>query len=159
MEQEKKIKIYEGILLEEKEKVKKRKGVMDKKYFARFILNDGVLQVILGINALAVHTHLEVAVIAGSGAGHAHPGDGLALIHLVPGVDQQGRAVGVVGDGAVVMGDDDGLAVAATPTGEGDGAAVSSGDLGAIGSGNIQTGVEGSAAEDITVTEPRGNGT
>jgi len=43
MEQEKNIKIYEGILLEVKEKVKKRKGVMDKKYFARFILNDGDL--------------------------------------------------------------------------------------------------------------------
>ena len=44
MEQEKNIKIYEGILLEVKEKVKKRKGVIvDKKYFARFILNDGDL--------------------------------------------------------------------------------------------------------------------
>ena len=55
------------------------------------------------VQKLSLPQQLEVAVGAGGAASGAHQGNGLPLLHPVPLLHQQGRAVGVIGDVAVAV--------------------------------------------------------
>ena len=102
-----------------------------------------------GIHRGAVHPHLKVAVGAGGPAGAARLGDLLSLVHLLSCGHQQGRVMAVIGLGAVVVGDDDQIAIAPLVAGEGDGAAVCRLDGRTVGGGDIDAGVVAVTAENI----------
>ena len=110
-------------------------------------------QIIQRIHRSAADADLEVAVHAGGAAGGTGLGHGLALVDLLSRRHHQTGVVGVVGLGAVVVGDDDQVAVAALVAGEGDGAAVGGLDGLAVHGVDIQAGVVAVAAENLPPAE------
>ena len=117
----------------------------------------GLLQIGQGVDGRAVDPHLEVTVGAGGAACAARLGDLLSLVNLLTGGNQQRGVMGIVGLGAVVVGDDDQLAVGSLPAGEGDSTAVSGIDGSAVGGTDVDAGVVAVAAEDIAAAEVRGD--
>ena len=114
-----------------------------------------------GVDGGAVDLHLKVAVVAGGAAGGAHLGDGLALVDLVAGRNQDAGAVAVVGLLAVAVIHNDQIAVAphaaGGPAGEDHGAAIGGRDVGAVGGGNVNAAVVAVGAKDGAVAEVGGN--
>ena len=101
----------------------------------------------------AVDANLKVAMAAGGAPGGTGLGDGLPLIDLVTRRDQQAGIVSVIGLLAVAMVDDDQVAITALVPRKGDGTAVRSLYRGAVGNGDIQSGVVTVRAENGAVAK------